>query len=53
MFEGIETAALLICEVIPYNSSLGKDWVVLYNSFTSVMLFCHTIKSLWLRILAL
>lgn len=46
MFEGIEIAALLICDVKPYNSSFGNCFVLSYMLVTYSMDFFQTSKSL-------
>lgn len=42
MLTGIETAALLIWEIIPNFSSAGKPLVTKYASLAKSKLFCHT-----------
>jgi len=42
IFVGMEDAALLICEVNPYNSLLGISYVRRYISIVNEWLFCQT-----------
>jgi len=46
IFDGTETAALLICEVSPYNSDAGNSEVALYTASTSAIPDCHICRSL-------
>ena len=45
MLAGIETPARLICEVMPYISSFGKDRVEEYTIPTKAIDLCQTIRS--------
>src|SRR5262245_56288341 len=45
MLLGIDTEALLICDVRPYISFDGNFLVNSYTPITSSMAFCHTINS--------
>lgn len=47
IFDGTETAHLLICDDKPYFSSAGKSTVVLYTTSTKSIAFCQTSKSLY------
>ena len=47
MFDGIDTEHLLICELNPYISDLGKLFVSLYISTTKLIDFCQTVNPLY------
>ena len=45
MFDGIDTAALRICPVSPYNSAFGKAADKRYTASTKSIPLCHTCNS--------